>query len=317
VKAHATDNRAMGFHFDLVDLRLMAHIAEHNSLTRGAEAAHLSVPAASMRVKSLESSSGLQLLYRSSQGVTLTAAGRTFVQHANLILSETERMHGDLQEYTQGIKGHLRMFASTTAIGEFLPAVLRKYLLAHPDVSVDLRERASPEVIRAVTEGQIDLGVFGGEVPTGNLELLPYRADYLVVVVPATHPFADRPAVSFAEALEHDHVGLQEDSSLHQYLLEQSREADRRFKLRIQVGNFEAACRMIEAGVGIGVMQKAAALRYRQWMDIRVVDLSDDWALRKLRICMRSRAALPLFAQDLVDLLVEDEQSGTAHEQAK
>ena len=296
----------MAFHFDLVDLRLMVHVAEHNSVTRGAEAAHLSVPAASMRVKSLESGSGLQLLYRSSQGVTLTAAGRTLVQHAKAILFETERLRGDLQEYTQGIKGHLRIFASTTAMGEFLPAVLRQYLLARPDVSVDLREHASPEVVRAVAEGQTDIGVFGGDVPTGSLELLPYREDYLVLVVPAAHAFASRESVSFAETLEHDHIGMQEGSSLHQYLLEMSHAVDRRYKLRIQVGNFEAACRMIEAGVGIGIMQRVAAQRYAQWMDIRVIALSDDWALRKLKICVRSREALPLFAQDLVDLLIED-----------
>jgi DNA-binding transcriptional LysR family regulator len=296
----------MAFHFDLVDLRLMVQIAEHNSLTKGAEASHLSVPAASMRVKSLEGSSGLQLLYRSSQGVTLTAAGRTLVQHAKAILFETERLRGDLQEYTQGIKGHLRVFASTTAIGEFLPAVLRKYLLTHPDVSVDLREHASPEVVRAVAEGQTDIGVFGGELPTGSLELLPYREDYLVCVVSARHPFAGLESVTFAQAIEHDQIGLQEGSSLHQYLLEMSHQANGRFKLRIQVGNFEAACRMIEAGVGIGIMQRVAALRYAQMMDIRVIALSDEWALRKLRICVRSREALPVFAQDLVDLLVED-----------
>ena len=133
-----------------------------------------------MRVKSLESGGGLQLLYRSSQGVALTAAGRSLVQHAKSILFETERLRGDLQEYTQGIKGHLRIFASTTAIGEFLPAVLRQYLLAHPDVSVDLREHASPEVVRAVAEGQTHIGVFGGDVPTGSLELLPYREDFLM-----------------------------------------------------------------------------------------------------------------------------------------
>ena len=92
-----------------------------------------------------------------------------------------------------------------------------------------------------------------------------------------------------------------------------SYEADRRYRLRIQVGNFEAACRMIEAGVGIGIMQRVAAQRYAQWMDIRVVALSDDWSLRKLRVCVRSREALPLFAQDLVDLLIDDaRQAGGA-----
>ena len=79
-----------------------------------------------------------------------------------------------------------------------------------------------------------------------------------------------------------------------------------RYRLRIQVGNFDAACRMIEAGVGIGIMQRVVAQRYSQWMDIRVVALSDDWSLRKLSVCVRSREALPLFAQDLVDLLIDD-----------
>ena len=62
----------MALHFDLVDLRLMVRVAEANSLTRGAEASHISLPAASTRIKNLEESLGLKLLYRTSQGVTLT-----------------------------------------------------------------------------------------------------------------------------------------------------------------------------------------------------------------------------------------------------
>ena len=63
-------------HFDLVDLRLMVRVAEANSLTRGAEAAHMSVPAASTRIKNIEESMGTKLLYRTSQGVTDTYFGR-------------------------------------------------------------------------------------------------------------------------------------------------------------------------------------------------------------------------------------------------
>jgi DNA-binding transcriptional LysR family regulator len=57
---------APAMHFDLVDLRLFVHVADTNSLTRGAERSHLSVPAASVRIKNLEESVGAQLLWRST-----------------------------------------------------------------------------------------------------------------------------------------------------------------------------------------------------------------------------------------------------------
>ena len=151
-------------HFDLTDLRLLVHVAEANSLTRGAERSHLSLPAASTRIKNLEESVGAKLLYRTSQGVTLTPPGQAFVHHARLVLGQIEHLRGDMQEYARGIKGHLRVFANTTALGEFLPPVLRAYLLSHPDVNIDLRERLSHDIVRAVSEGQTDIGIVAGTV---------------------------------------------------------------------------------------------------------------------------------------------------------
>lgn len=204
--------------FDLVDLRLMVRVAEANSLTRGAEASHLSLPAASTRIKNLEEDLGLKLLYRTSQGVTLTPPGQAFVQHARTVLAQLEHLSADLQEYAKGIKGHLRVHANTTALGEFLPPVLRGYLLAHPDVNVDLREQLSNDIVRAVTEGRTDIGIVAGLVRTENLETLPYRRDRLVLVVPRGHALAGRAQVAFPDTLEFDHVGLQESSAIHAFI---------------------------------------------------------------------------------------------------
>ena len=90
-----------------------------------------------------------------------------------------------------------------------------------------------------------------------------------------------------------------------------TRGVHRTVKLRIQVGNFEAACLLIEAGAGIGILPESAARRYAQTMAIRIVTLSDDWALRHQHICMRNRRLLPGFAADLVDLLVQDGAADT------
>jgi len=293
-------------HFDLVDLRLMVRIAEANSLTGGAAASHMSLPAASARVKHLEERLGAKLLYRTSQGVTLTPPGQAFVQHARLVLAQIEHLKSDLQEYAKGVKGHLRVLANTTALGEFLPPVLRAYLLRHPDVNIDLRERLSDEIVRAVSDGQTDLGIVAGTVRTESLEVIPYRHDRLALVVPAGHPFAARAEVDFADTLDLDHVGLHEASAIHGFVRRICEELDRPLRLRIQVGGFETACRMIEAGVGVGVLPDSAARRHAQTMAIGIVALRDAWALRELRICARSLDALPGYARDLVDLLVAD-----------
>ena len=296
----------MALHFDLVDLRLMVRVAEANSLTRGAEASHISLPAASTRIKNLEESLGLKLLYRTSQGVTLTPPGQAFVQHARTVLAQLEHLSGDLQEYAKGIKGHLRVYANTTALGEFLPPVLRSYLLAHPDVNIDLRERLSHDIVRAVSEGQTDIGIVAGLVRTENLETLPYRRDRLVLVVPGGHALAGRKEVAFAETLDCDHVGLQESSAIHAFLRQVCDQLHRPLRLRIQVGNFEAACRMVEANVGVAILPESAARRHAQTMAIAIVPLSDPWAVREMKICVRSLEALPTFARELVDLLVGD-----------
>ncbi|UCU96851.1 LysR substrate-binding domain-containing protein [Hydrogenophaga taeniospiralis] len=296
----------MAMHFDLVDLRLMIRVAEANSLTRGAEAVYMSVPTASTRIKNIEDSIGIKLFYRTSQGVTLTLPGQAFVHHARLVLGQLEHLSGDLQEYAKGIKGHLRVFANTTALGEFLPPVLRAYLLAHPDVNIDLRERLSGDIVRAVSDGQTDIGIVAGTVRTENLEVIPYRRDRLVLVVPLDHAIAALPSVSFVDTLELEHIGLHESSAIHAFLRQICSGLHRTIRLRIQVGNFEAACRMIEATVGVSVLPESAARRHAETMAIQIVPLIDDWSLRAMQICVRSMESLPPFARDLVTLLIED-----------
>lgn len=286
----------------------MVRISESDSLTKGAEAAHMSAPAASTRIRNIEDSLGLQLLNRSSQGVTLTPPGQAFVHHARLVLGQLEHLRADMQEYVRGIRGHLRVHANTTALGEFLPPVLRRYLLDHPDVNVDLQERLSQDIVHAVTQGQTDIGIVAGQVRTGSLEVLPYRRDRLVLVLPRGHALAGVPVVSFADTLAFDHIGLNERSAIHAFLQQICEELNRPMTQRIQVGNFEAACRMVDAAVGVAILPESAARRHAQTLGIVIVPLSDDWAERAMQICVRSLDALPPYARDLVEMLVADAQ---------
>ena len=123
--------------FDLTDLRLVVNVAEQRSFTRGADLSFLSVPAASNRIKNLENRLGVELLCRSSVGVTITPVGRTFLQHARTMLLQAEHLYGDLQTFAKGIRGNIRMYAATTAIMELLPELLSQFLSTRPDVNMN------------------------------------------------------------------------------------------------------------------------------------------------------------------------------------
>ena len=296
----------MANHFDLTDLQLIVNIGDASSLTRGAEKSHLSLPAASNRVKNLEDHFGTRLFHRNSQGVTLTPSGEAFLRHARLVLRQIDHLRGDIHEYARGIKGQVRMLANTTAMTEFMPAVLSRFLASHPDVTVELRERLSYLVIKAVSEGSADIGIVAGKPASSELEYIPYREDRLVLVTPLEHALSELSEVAFSDTLAYEYVGLSEWSAIHAFLIQAADKLGYPFRFRVEVGSFEAVCRMIEAGVGIGVVPELVAKRYAQRLNIKIVRLSDEWSERKLQICMRNLQQLPSFTRDLVNMLIED-----------
>ena len=158
--------------------------------------------------------------------------------------------------------------------------------------------------MRAVSEGKVDIGIVAGNVRTEGLEILPYVEDRLVLVTSNSHALAERNEIEFVEALGHDFVGMVEASAIHGFLAQAANDLHRSIKIRIQVGNFETACRMIEANVGLGVLPFSAASRHAKSMGIQIVEIKDEWAVRKLQICVRSVQALPVFARELIELLV-------------
>jgi DNA-binding transcriptional LysR family regulator len=195
-------------HFDLTDLRLFLHVAEAGSITAGAARSGLALASASARVQGMEAQAGVALLERGRRGVEPTPAGRALLHHARLVTGQVERMRGELGEYARGLKGHVRLLANTAAAAVHLPEVLAAFLGANPNVDVDLDERPSPEVARAVAEGQADVGVAAGHADLSGLEVMPFRSDQLVLVVPRGHTHAGRRPKAIGVALGCEVGGL-------------------------------------------------------------------------------------------------------------
>ena len=292
-------------HYDLTDLRLFIAIAEARNLTRGAERVHLAPSSASHRMRLLEESIGTALLLREPRGVSLTRAGEALLRHARQVFAQLEQMHADLTPYAQGVRGHVSLWANTHATHAFLPDSLSTFLQRHPQVTISLEEHTSPEVIMAVARGEVDVGVVADLLEGAEVELIPYRADRLVLIAPADHPLAQRASTRFAEVLDYPFVMLHAGSAIHTFTMNTAAALGRHLEVRIQVRSFEAVCRMVSAGVGLGMVPLGAVSAGAAHAPLAVVELEEPWAQRDLKVCVRKRESLSRFAADLVACLSE------------
>ena len=295
--------------FDLTDLQLFAHIADSGSITAGARLAHLALPSASARVRGLEQALGVPLLRRGRRGVEPTEAGLALLRHARIIGRQVEDLRGDLAQFADGLKGQIRLLCNTSAMTEFLPDARAAFLAAHPGLGVDLEERPSRDIVQAVAEGVADIGIITDAVDSAALQTFAVCDDTLVLAMARNHPLArqlgQRRSMAFADALDHDFLGLAGDSALQQYATGQAARLGRRLHCNIRLRSFEAVCRMCAAGAGVALLPATAARRHDDERLLKTVKLTDDWAARKLLVCVRDRSTLPAPARELLAALLD------------
>jgi DNA-binding transcriptional LysR family regulator len=292
---------------DLVSLSLFNLIARSGSISKGAELAHLAVGAASKRISDLEASVGAALLERHSRGVTLTPAGQALHRHAQRILADVDQLAADLSDHAAGIVGVVRLWANTSAVTQFLPADLARFIAAHPGIRIELHEKDSGDAVLAVLDGRADLGIFAERTPTLGLQCVAFRRDRLVLVVPRAHPLAQRHGgqIAFADATEYEFVGLSQATSLAQRLALEAQAMGRALRVRIHVRSFDAMCQMVAAGLGLAVLPDAAVQPHLASMGLVRLALTDAWAERELLIGARDLQALARPARLLLDHLLD------------
>jgi len=286
--------------FDLSDLRLFLNVAERSSISLGANATRISAASASERIRNMEIDLGTDLLIRDKKGVRPTPAGAALIMHARQMLAQNEKMKSDLAEYSQGIRGKIRLLSNTAGLSEVLPVLFAKYLIENPSIDLDVEERQSHEIIDAIRNGERDAGIVADFTPAGDLELLPLGVDQLVLVVPKGHPFAPRKSIEFSRILSSELVGLLSSNALTEHLEMQANKAGVRIRWRVRVPNFLAICAMVSQGVALGIVSESAARRASQTMPLRIVKLLDPWAKRNLSLCFRPGSSRPLYLEKMI-----------------
>jgi DNA-binding transcriptional LysR family regulator len=294
--------------FDLRDLELFVAVADAGSIARAADRSHTVASAVSKRISDLEDSFGCELFVRAAKGVELTAAGHALLVRARVLLHQAAQLDDEMRKRASGTIGYVRVFANISSIVEFLPGALASFAAGHPDIHVHLEEHVSSAVAAAVADKSADFGIVSEPPMIEGLNIVPFREDELVAVLQPRHPLAGRQSIAFTDIAGQPFVGLHAGSSLHHLLTQAASDAGRTLNWRIHVTSFDAACAMIAAGLGVGIVPRAATTAYIRSLSLASIPLRDAWARRQLFLCTRAGAALHSAAQSLFDHLRTQKQ---------
>lgn len=287
---------------DLYSLRLFVAVVDEGTIAAAAEKEAIAASALSKRVSDLERSLETPLLVRQARGVVPTAAGEQLARRGRKLLHDSDDLAAVVADFSAGLAGHVRVAANLSAITQFLPAQLASFGRAHPGVTVDLEERLSSMVTRAVQDNAAEIGIYASSDDEEGLEIFDYRHDRLVLVVPAGHALAAAPVVAFADTLAYEHIGMRRGSASDRQLVEAAAAARQRLVQRYHVTSFDAMVSMIKSNLGIGIIPEGAFALF-DGAGLRAVPLHDAWATRRSRLCVRAGQEMSTASRRLLEFL--------------
>ncbi len=247
---------------------------------------------------------GVPLFLRTQKGMALTPAGMTVLRYAKTILGNVERLQGEMQRHTDGVEGHIRVFANSSTLSS-LPAALSRFLAAYPNVNVDLEERLSEETVQAVLAGMADVGLVAGPIEMRGLDHIRYGKDELLFIVPPRHPLGLLPSVSLEVALTHDLVAIGRKTSNFIFLQQRAAQLGLTPRVRVHAPTFDAVLRCVQEGVGISLVPLSVASAAIEAGAVEAVPLQEAWAMREQRVVTKTLTELPSFTQAFVHYVTQ------------
>jgi DNA-binding transcriptional LysR family regulator len=288
---------------DLTSLRLFVAVYQEKNIARAAEREYIAPSAVSRRISELEMIIGMPLIYRQSRGIAVTPVGETVYRYAQAMIVSIESLSAELSHFSSGAKGHVKLVSNMSAIVQFLPEDIAAFQRSFPDVYIDLEEHPTATVMRAVEENAADFGICNAVPGVERFQNIRYRTDCLCLLVPHTHPLNPATPVAFADVLSEQFVGLRRESELTLRLKQAAADLGTELRISIRVSSLDALCRMVHAGLGIAVVPQQTAELYLSILDVKMVPLTDPWAVRNALIIFKQRELLSACAISLIQFL--------------
>ncbi|MFF7397927.1 LysR family transcriptional regulator [Achromobacter sp. NPDC008082] len=282
-------------------LRAFVALAEERHFTRAAQRCHLTQPAFSALIRSLEDTAGLRLFDRSTRHVELTAEGRVLDASARRLLADMDLVMEDLRDHAARRRGRVALAALPSLAAGWLPNLLARFSQAHPGIVLDLRDALLEPCLNMVQSGQVDFAVASRRADMTDLDSEFLHADRYFLVCRADHPLAAQKSVRLRDIVRHPVIQLARGSSVRKHL-DEAFGADAPLPV-FEVEHLATVTGLVRAGLGVSVVPAMTLFHFAS-DDLRVVPLAGRALTRPLYLVQRKGRSLSVAAQALVDLLI-------------
>jgi DNA-binding transcriptional LysR family regulator len=249
--------RLIGPTMTLEQLRIFIEVAERQHMTQAAHALNIAQSAASHAIAALEARYDTALFHRVGRRITLSDAGRALLVEARTILGQVERAELTLGAFNDLLRGTLRVEASQTIAGYWLPARLGAFHREHPGISLRLAIENTQQVVESVLSGAAELGFVEDDVSHPQLVCHRVATDRLIVVVAPDHPWASLARLDPANLLDSPWVRREAGSgtrSAFEHAATAMNVDIAHLKVTMELPSNEAVRAAAEAGLGAAVL---------------------------------------------------------------
>jgi len=280
-------------------------VVESATLVQAAAELHLTQPTVSRQVQQLELELGQALFDRIGGRLVLTPAGATVYETAKRLFTLEEKMREDVASLANPEIGRVTLGAGVTPAIYLLPAVFAAYRHAHAGVTFHLRTGSSVEIVTALWQREIDVGIVT-TVPEDVSDLLtvPLYRDDLLLVAPPQHPLALRPAITVQNLAEFPFILMPIGSGLRRLTETLTGNRGIQVTAAMEADSLESINRLVQAGLGISFLPRSCVqddLVAGRLMVLHLMDVPPPW--RTITLVRRAEGRLSGAAARFVDEL--------------
>ncbi|WP_168122038.1 selenium metabolism-associated LysR family transcriptional regulator [Paenibacillus sp. HB172176] len=295
---------ALNFH----QLHIFFTVAERGSFSAAAQSLHMTQPAVTMQVQSLEDYFGTKLLQRSTKRIELTEAGRALMPYAKRSIDLIRDTDQAMSSFTKQLKGRLQLGSSLT-IGEYvLPRLLGPFGQEYPHISISMKVMNTAQIMEDILNHQLNFGLIEAPVNHPDMHMEAVMSDELKLVVPKEHPLADRDDILLEEALQYPFVLREQGSGTRLVMEEQLKKKSfdlSEMKIVMELGSTGAVKSAVEAGLGISFLSSSSVKHEVALGLIKIVKIRDSKFQRQFYSIYLKSALLPISAVTFLTFLRE------------
>jgi LysR family carnitine catabolism transcriptional activator len=283
-------------------LRAFLALAEERSFTRAAAQTHLSQPAFSALIRSLEDTLGLRLFHRSTRHVEPTAEGLEFEVSARRVLAEFDGAVLGVRDQVARRRGRVSIALLPSLAAGWLPQVLAGFRTEFPGIELEVSDVLSEPCIQAVRAGRADFALAATRADTPELRAELFCSDAFHLVCPAEHPLVTATTVRPRDVAAWPFVHLSRTSSVRQYL--DAALHPLQMRTLMEVDQLATVMGMVRAGLGISIVPSLTLFHFQQ-AEVVTRPLSWPGLTRHIYLVRRRDRALSLAAQSLHDWVLQ------------